>query len=126
MTPEEEQFLPPEYLPNVLVVMAKGSRQGLWRANGGEVLVAALDIPGPLAERLGQWSRTFSDAARDETAANRQTILSTFSQEGLVIAREVQGCLGDAYEVLYFDEARLEAEAYLTDYLYPAGHPVCS
>jgi hypothetical protein len=48
-------------------------------------------------------------------------VLQAFSVEGLTIARAVQAALGEAYEILYFDEAKLEADAYLTEYLYPAG-----
>lgn len=121
MGSEEEQILPPEYAPNVLVVMARGSVDGLWRAAGGPVSAAALDLPIDLVDRLAQWSRAFTTAIKDEDDPQRLAVLTTFSTEGLAIARAVQAALGDAYEILYFDEAKLEADSYLTEYLYPAG-----
>lgn len=121
MEPEEQQGQPAEYAPNVLVVMARGSSQGLWRAVGGEVSVKDLAIPGDLATRLGEWSRAFSQAVKDDSIPDRQAVLASFSAEGLCLAREVQASLGEAYEILFFDEAKLEADGYLTEYLYPAG-----
>jgi hypothetical protein len=121
MSSEAEQALPPEYAPNVLVVMARGSSDGLWRADGGAIAVADLHLPADVADRLGQWSRAFTAATKDEDDPQRSSVLATFSAEGLAIARAVQSALGDAYEILYFDEAKLEADGYLTEYLYPAG-----
>jgi hypothetical protein len=120
MTPEEESFLPPEYTPNVLVVMARGNADGLWRAAGGAVVAGDLAIPDSLADRLRHWSRDFIEAIRDEGDPGRKTALAAFTAEGLAIACEVQAALGPAYRILFFDEAKLEADAYLTDYLYPA------
>jgi hypothetical protein len=121
MSSEEEQILPPEYAPNVLVVMARGSVDGLWRAAGGPVLAAELNLPTDLVDRLAQWSRAFTAAIKDEDDPQRLAVLTTFSAEGLAIARAVQAALGEAYEILFFDEAKLEADSYLTEYLYPAG-----
>jgi hypothetical protein len=121
MTLEEGQILPPEYAPNVLVVMARGSADGLWRAAGGEVSAQELCLPADLVVRLGRWSSAFTAAVRDENDPQRSAILATFSAEGLSIARDVQRTVGNAYEILYFDEAKLEADGYLTDYLYPAS-----
>jgi hypothetical protein len=121
MTSEEGQILPPEYAPNVLVVMARGRADGLWRAAGGEVTAQELKLPGDLISRLEQWSVAFTAATRDEDDPERNKVLQAFSVEGLTIARAVQAALGEAYEILYFDEAKLEADAYLTEYLYPAG-----
>lgn len=120
MTSEEETLESSEYAPNVLVVMARGSDGGLWRAAGGPVSAAELDLPAELAGRLHQWSRSFSDATRNEDDPQRAMVLTAFSTVGLDIARAVQAAVGDAYEILFFDEAKLEADAFLTDYLYPA------
>lgn len=117
----EEQLETPEYASNVLVVMARGSMGGLWRAAGGEISVAELNLPAALADRLGRWSHDFTAATRDENDPGRPAILASFTAEGLVIARAVQAVLGDAYEILFFDEVKLEADAHLTEYLYPAG-----
>ncbi len=121
MSSEEEQILPPEYAPNVLVVMARGSIDGLWRAAGGQVSAAELDLPAALVDGLRQWSHALTAAIRDEADPQRSALLAAFSAEGLTIARAVQAVVGEAYEILYFDEAKLEADAYLTEYLYPAG-----
>ncbi|PKU25309.1 hypothetical protein [Telmatospirillum siberiense] len=116
----QEELEPSEYAPNVLVVMARGSDGGLWRAAGGAVSTAELNLPADLADRLGQWSRSFTEATRDEADPHRTLVLTAFSTVGLDIARAVQVALGDGYEILFFDEAKLEADAYLTEYLYPA------
>ncbi|MDR3438709.1 hypothetical protein [Telmatospirillum sp.] len=119
MEEENEQILPPEYAPNVLVVMARGRAEGLWRPAGGSVSAVDLTLPQELADRLGQWSLAFTDATRDESDPGRPAVLARFTADGLNLAREVQAALGDAYEILFFDEAKLEADGYLTDYLYP-------
>ena len=119
MSPEEELFLPPEYTPNVLVVMARGNADGLWRAAGGAVDIGDLVLPDPLADRLRRWSRDFIEAIKDEDAPGRPGALAAFTVDGLAIARDVQAALGPAFTIFYFDEAKLEADAYLTDYLYP-------
>jgi hypothetical protein len=121
MSSEEEQILPPEYAPNVLVVMARGRVGGLWRAAGGEISAAELNLPTDVVQQLEHWSSAFTSATKDETDPDRNLILQTYSAEGLEIARTVQTALGEAYEILYFDEAKLEADAYLTEYLYPVG-----
>ncbi len=121
MGSQEEQILPPEYAPNVLVVMARGSADGLWRAAGGVVSSAELGLPVDLIERLRQWSGAFTAATKDEADPQRGAVLAAFSADGLAIARAVQAALGEAYEILYCDEAKLEADAYLSEYLYPAG-----
>lgn len=120
MGSEEEQILPPEYAPNVLVVMARGSADGLWRAAGGGVSAVELNLPADLLSRMREWSRALTAAIKDEGDPQRATALATFSTEGLTIARAVQATVGGAYEILYFDEAKLEADGYLTEYLYPA------
>jgi hypothetical protein len=115
---QDNQSLPPEYGPNVLVVMARGRQEGLWRPAGGPVDAASLGLAPALADRLAQWSRAFTEATRDETDPHRMQVLATFGHEGLRLAREVQDCLGPSYEILFFDEARLEEDGYLTEYLY--------
>jgi hypothetical protein len=121
MSSEEEQILPPEYAPNVLVVMARGSVDGLWRAAGGEISAAELNLPADLVARLGRWSHAFTSSVKNEDDPKRKAVLETFSAEGLAIARAVQTALGDAYEILFFDEAKLEADGYLNEYLYPVS-----
>lgn len=121
MSSEEEQILPPEYAPNVVVVMARGSIDGLWRAAGGGVSAAEVGLSADLIERLRRWSVAFTAATRDEDDPQRGAILAAFSAEGLAIARAVQAAVGEAYEILYFDEAKLEADGYLTEYLYPVS-----
>ena len=105
------------------VVMARGNPYGLWRVAGGEVSAVELNLPAELVERLGKWSRSFTAATKDQDDPGRADVLAAFSAEGLAIARAVQAALGEAYEILFFDEAKLEAHGYLTDYLYPAVTP---
>ncbi|MTJ79415.1 MAG: hypothetical protein F8N37_00100 [Telmatospirillum sp.] len=119
-----EEFLPPDYGPNVLVVMARGRAEGLWRPAGGTVDPAALGLPADLGGRLRDWSGRFTRATRNEEDPDRLAVLDHFTAEGLSIAQEVQSVLGPDWEILFFDEARLEADGYLVDYLYPAGRAV--
>lgn len=116
---EEGRTLSPEYASNVLVVMARGSVSGLWRAAGGPVRVDELALSDELRHRLGDWSEALRAAIGENEDVRQAELLERYTREGLGLARCVQDALGDAYDVLFFDEARLAAEAYLTDYLYP-------
>ncbi len=119
--PELDPYLPPEYQPNVIVVMAKSRSPGIWRAAGGAISAEELGIPPELAGRLGHWSRDLAALITDMAAPQRTERLRQLAAEGLAFARQVQATIGPEFVVLYFDEAKLEAEAAFTEYLYPAG-----
>ena len=120
---QAEDYGAPEYEPNILVVTARNSGGGLWRAAGGEVSLEELEISGALSDRLHAWSAKFEFSASPDGSPERAKALLPFVAEGLSIARDIQATLGESYQILFFDEAKLEADGFMSDYLYPAGFP---
>ncbi len=119
LDPDLDAYLPPDYAPNVIVVMAKSCGPGIWRAAGGAITIEELGIPVDLAGRVSRWSEELAALVKEPTAPQRSERLAALAADGLTIARQIQTAVGSKFEVLYFDEAKLEAEAAFSEYLFP-------